>query len=450
MSTKTSRAREANRSRVRALLTGVSGTFVEYYDFAVYGLVAPVIATQFFPTGDSLSALLATFGIFAIGFVGRPLGGIVFGHFGDKVGRRNVLSVAIIMMTACTVLVGLLPAYSTIGIAAPLLLLALRLIQNFSVGGEFSGASAFVVEHAPPERRGVHGASINISSVFPFVAAIALVLPFSAILSDTQFAAWGWRIPFLLAGPLGIIGLYLRLKVEETPAYQQAKQQGNLERLPVVTALRTQYRRILLLFVSAAVSGISFYMLSSYMVTHLTKELGFGRTPALLINAAAVLAFCVAGLVYARISDKIGRKPVTLVSHAAVVILAVPSFVLMAVGNVFTATIGQCLFAISLAGLSVMTTVISVELFPPQVRYSSNALGYQGAYMIFAGTAPFLSTWLVGITGSSLAPAVYVSTAALISFCVLAALLPETRSAPLSEMTPAAKGVLDPTPPTAA
>jgi MHS family proline/betaine transporter-like MFS transporter len=438
----------ASGSRARTLATGVIGTFVEYYDFAVYGLVAPVIATQFFPEGDPLTALLATFGIFAIGFIGRPLGGVVFGHFGDRVGRRNVLSVAIILMTVCTVLVGLLPTYAAIGAASPLSLLVLRLIQNFSVGGEFSGASSFVVEHAPSERRGFYGASINVSSVIPFVVAIAVVLPFSALLSETQFAAWGWRVPFLLAGPLGIVGLYLRLKVDESPAYQQVKQRGELERLPVVTALRTQYPRILLLFTSASVSGISFYMLSSYMVTHLTAELGYQRTPALLINGAAILAFCFAGLAYAHASDKMGRKPVSLISHAAVVLLAVPSFVLMASGSVVAATIGQSLFAVSLAGLSVMTTVLSVELFPPQVRYSSNALGYQGAYMVFAGTAPFVSTWLVGVTGSNLAPAFYASLAALISFCVLATGLPETRSVPLAHVSsPSRKPVRDQPPP---
>lgn len=414
------------RSRVRTLATAVIGTFVEYYDFAVYGLLAPTIAARFFPADDPTAGLLATFGIFAVGFVGRPLGGLVFGHFGDRLGRRNVLSIAILLMTTCTVLVGLLPTYATIGVVAPLLLLVLRLVQNFSVGGEFSGASSFVVEHAPPGRRGIHGASINISSVIPFVAAILFVLPFSALLSPAQFDSWGWRIPFLIAGPLGLVGLYLRLRVEESPAYEAVRKAGDVQRLPVVTAVRTQLPRIMLLFTTAAVSGIAFYTLSSYMITHLTAELQFERTTALLINALAVLVFCVTGLSLARLSDRVGRKPVLLSSQAALLVLGVPSFMLMATGSVLAATVGQCLFALSLAGLSVMTTVLSVELFPAKVRYSSNALGYQGAYMVFAGTAPFIATWLVDATGSTLAPAVYASGAALVALCILGAWLPET------------------------
>ncbi|NKQ57700.1 MHS family MFS transporter [Amycolatopsis sp. K13G38] len=420
-----------DRSRVRTLTTAIIGTFVEYYDFAVYGLLAPTIAARFFPADDPTAGLLATFGVFAVGFAGRPLGGVVFGHFGDRLGRRNVLSVAIIMMTTCTVLVGLLPTYDTIGVAAPLLLVILRLVQNFSVGGEFSGASSFVVEHAPPGRRGFHGASLNISSVLPFVVAILFVLPFSALLSKAQFDSWGWRIPFLIAGPLGLIGLYLRLRGEESPAYEAVKRAGDVQRLPVVSALRTQLPRILLLFTTAAVSGIAFYMLSSYMVTHLTAELKFSRTTALVINALAILVFCVTGLLMARLSDRIGRKPVLLSSQAALLVLGIPSFMLMATGSTVAATVGQCLFALSLAGLSVMTTVLSVELFPAKVRYSSNALGYQGAYMVFAGTAPFVATWLVSATGSTLAPAVYASGAALIALCILGLWLPEMARAPL-------------------
>lgn len=278
-------------TRRRGLIGGAIGTVTEYYDLAIYALLAPTIASLFFPGGDPAAAILSTFVIFAVGFLFRPLGGLIFGYIGDKVGRTRAMSTAILLMAAATTAIGVLPTYSSVGLLAPALLLFCRCVQSISNGGEFAGATPYLAESAPRNMRATYVSTITVSSAIPVVIAALVIMTVSLLMDDAAFAAWGWRIPFLLAAPLGVVGLYLRLRLEDPEVFTQMKATGGSVRNPLLTGIRTQWRKMLLVFAGTAVTASSYYMVSSYMVTYTQSQLGLSRTTALVINGVAVVTF---------------------------------------------------------------------------------------------------------------------------------------------------------------
>jgi MHS family proline/betaine transporter-like MFS transporter len=277
----------------RALAGVAAGNFVEWYDFAVYGYSAATIASLFFPKSNPVSALLATFALFSVTFLFRPAGGVFFGRLGDRIGRRNTLVVIILLMGSCTTCIGLLPTYRSIGAVAPVLLALMRLGQGFSSGGESSGASTFLSEYAPPGRRGTWTAISNSTQVLPFVVAAFLIYGLQHRISQDQYLAWGWRIPFLLSAPLAIVGLFLQLRLDDTPAFLALEKTGEIEHAPVLAVL-TRYRRELLLLIGiASLNAIGFYTASSYMPTYLTAVAGLDTRTSLVSSAIALLAYSV-------------------------------------------------------------------------------------------------------------------------------------------------------------
>lgn len=417
-----------NKSHLKRVLSSAAiGQFVEWYDFVVYAYSASVIATLFFPSEDRLASILATFAVYAVGFVMRPIGGIVFGHLGDRLGRRNVLALVIILMGAATLGIGLLPTYGQIGVIATILLVLCRLVQGLSAGAETAGSNTLVAEHSPDNRKGLFVAFTYAFANLPAVFASLLVLTLTTTLTAGSYESWGWRIPFILGGIFALVGLYIRSRVQESPEFEAAQKAEKLapaserRRLPLLSAIRENPRALFFAFALAALSSLGFYTLTGYFTTYLNEAVQINSSIAFASNALAMtLAFIVmplAGL----ISDRVGRKRVLVTGALLSAAVAVPAYMLASSGTAFGAVAGQSILAISLSIFFGPFGVAFIELFPVKNRFSGAGLGYNIAYVLFGGTAPYVSTWLVGATGSLLAPAYYmVAVAGVVGFIALA------------------------------
>ena len=421
-------------SRARVVATASIGNLVEWYDFALYAYSASAISHAFFPDDNPTVALLSTLAVFGVSFLLRPLGGLVLGRYGDKYGRKNVLSISVLGMGVCTVLMGLIPTYAAIGLLAPALLVITRLGQGFFSGGEYTGASTFLVEHAPADRRGMWAGISVATGTVPFAFAGFIVLAFTTM-PDSTYDAIGWRIPFLIAGPLALVGLYLRLKVAETPQFQNLEESGKKESAPLRTVFAEHRRAVLLVMAIAGLNSVAMYTLTSYMPTYLKENVGTSASTASATNAAVVVLVCVLIPFYGRLSDSIGRKKVLLTGAVGVAVVAVPSFVLMSSGAPGAALYGQILYVLPFGCVAAILSTVMCELFPTAVRYSGASIGYNIAYAVFGGTAPFVAQLLVDQTGTLLAPGFYVGALALLAIPV-AVLLPETYRRSLGDDSP--------------
>ncbi|EPH0092454.1 MFS transporter [Pluralibacter gergoviae] len=402
------------------------GNFVEWFDFAVYGFLATVIAAQFFSQSLPQAALLQTFAVFAVAFALRPLGGVVFGMLGDKFGRKRILSVTVLLMAASTTVIGLLPDYHQIGVAAPLLLTLARCVQGFSAGGEYAGACAYVMEHSPDNSRAWYGSFLPVSTFTAFAAAAVMVFGLDAALSPAQMGLWGWRIPFLVAAPLGLIGVYLRLRMEETPAFRAALAESDgVPHAPFAETVRQQGGNILRLGAFIALTALSFYMFTTFFSTFLQTEAGFSRASALLVSTVALLfaaALCPpAGL----LCDRIGRRKTMALTALWAIVSVYPAWRLAGSGHLWAAIAGDLMLAVGAVLSGVVTATLLSEVFPTRARYTASAITYNVAYTIFGGTAPLVATWLIGYTGSSVSPAWYLGAVAIMAL-IGGLSLPET------------------------
>jgi len=403
---------------IKSLVAGCIGNLLEWYDFALYGFFAPVIAKLFFPSENHITALLATFGVFAIGFLMRPVGSVIFGIIGDRVGRKRALEISVIMMAIPTTLVGVLPTAAHIGIAAPILLTVLRMIQGISVGGEFTGSVSFVVEHAPRNRRGFFSSW----TIFTLLAGILLGSAISSlitnVLPEEDIISWGWRIPFLLGIVLGIFGLYLRTGLEESPTFKILKESGQISKNPVKEAFRDHWRAILTVFGATCVGSINFYMIFVYMTTFLSGQTNVPLSEALDINTISMVVLCVLTPVFGFVSDKIGRKPLLITGCLIIAVFAFPMFVVLTKGHAFYDLLAQLVFALGLSMIFGPFGAVVVELFPTKIRMSAISIGYNTGFAVFGGTAPLIATFLIKETGNKLAPSYYLVMAAIVSLIV--------------------------------
>jgi len=401
------------------------GVSVEWYDYAVYGVLAPVIADRFFAPGDRPAALLATFGIFALSFLVRPLGSVYFGSIGDRFGRQKVTAVVVLLMSVATGLIGVLPTYETLGIGAPILLLLLRMVQGMSAGGEM-GAPTMLYEYSPPGRRGLIFGLFNLSSYVSSLAALGITAALTTALGTDGMADWGWRLPFLLAFPLGLVGLYLRTQVQESPVFRALAKRGEVRSRPVRNMFASQRRALVAYFAMIMINAVAFYVLNTYLPTYLSENAGIPRGTALWASSLISLTMIAIQPLYGMLSDRIGRKPVFLGAVAGLFVLSVPAFFVAGAGGFAMVYLGELLFVLAAAPTSALSAVVGLELFPPGVRYSGVAIGYNLAYAVFGGTAPYVSSWLLEATGSRLAPPMYIMAVAVVSFLVLLRVLPET------------------------
>ena len=403
----------------RAVIGAAFGNAVEWFDYASYGYLAAIIATVFFAPGNETAALLGTFGIFALSFVVRPIGGLVWGHFGDKLGRQRILALTILIMSAATFAIAFIPGYATIGIAAPLLLLLFRLVQGFSAAGEYAGAASFIAEYAPDNRRGLLVSMVPASTAVGLLlgATVATLLQYN--LSEEALYAWGWRIPFLLAGPLGLIGLYIRLKLEDTPAFRALEDEMEVAQAPIMQTLRENWKQILVAFGVVCLNAVGFYMILSYMPTYLAEELGFSPVSSILTTIVSLAIYVLFLPLVGMLTDRVGRKPVMLTTSVLFVLLTLPAFELLSLGGIGFAILAQVLLGAMLAGNDGVLATFLTEMFPTRVRYSSFALSFNLGNAMFGGTAPFVATFLIAITGTSFAPGFYLMGAAVVAFVAL-------------------------------
>lgn len=426
-----SESRQQTRTRRRALFAASAGNFVEWFDFTLYGFTAVTLAAVFFPPDSGTSALLAVFAVYGSAFIARPAGALFFGIMGDRLGRRGSLSLAIGLMGLATAAIGLLPSYATIGAAAPALLFACRLIQGFSAGGEFTGAATFAVEHAPPGRRPLYLAILGGSTSLGLVGATVTILAYRSMGAEA-FDGGGWRWPFLIAGALAIVGLLLRLGVEETPVFKAiaAQNQETTRRFPLRELLTQQHRNLVTLFVYFACLGVLNHMMLGYMPTYLVVSAGISTNTALVLTTIAMVIPFPVAIALSGIVEKVGRRPFVRLGAAGTAFALIPCYLLIGTGNLLV--IGAALVILMLGASMLTTGLLSIlELLPGQLRYVGTAVPYNLAYAVFAGTAPLVSQALVDSTGSILAPAFYGTAIALIACPFIFRGIPETKGADL-------------------
>lgn len=404
----------------KATAAAVFGTFVEYYDFSIYGYLAATLALVFFPSDDPTTGLLNTFLVFGSAFLVRPLGAVAFGWLGDKVGRRASLIASITLMGVAATLIGLLPGYAQIGVWAPILLVALRMLQGFSAGGEIGGAASYIREWAPANRRSLYISFLPSIAQFGKGLAAAIAGLAAAWLTDPQMADWGWRIPFLLALPLGIIGLWMRLGIEDSPEFESKKADTNkVHSAPFAELVRDHMRPLTKVMMISLVQNIGTYIGTVFIAAYFSSILGYSKGQASTIVLVAVSFAALMIPLAGHLGSIIGSKAVLRLAYLGYAVLSVPSFLLMQQGQVSIAMAGLALgmipYALCLAG----TYSVMPEFFPTHVRHTGVAFGHSVGAVIGGGIGPFMATWLIGATGNQTAPAFILSGAGVLGLIVL-------------------------------
>ncbi|MFF1416820.1 glycine betaine/L-proline transporter ProP [Streptomyces sp. NPDC058280] len=430
----------------RAVKAASLGNAMEWFDFGIYSYLAVTIGRVFFPSGNPTIELLSSFATFAVAFLVRPVGGMVFGPMGDRIGRKKVLALTMIMMAIGTFAIGLIPSYATIGFWAPVLLIFFRLVQGFSTGGEYGGASTFIAEYAPDKRRGFFGSFLEFGTLAGYIGAAGLVTALHAGLGADAMDAWGWRVPFLVAGPLGLVGLYLRLRLDETPAFQRLEADsargseapdpedsttsGDLARI-----FRQYWPALILCVALVGAYNITDYMLLSYMPTYLSDELGYSETHGLVILLGVMVFLMLIINQVGRLSDRFGRKPLLMTGMLGFLFLSLPAFLLIGQGSIPAITSGMLMLGLSLVCLLGTMSAALPALFPTEVRYGALSVGYNLSASLFGGTTPLVITGLISLTGDNLMPAYYAMAAALVGV-VSVACMKETARQPLAGSPP--------------
>jgi MHS family proline/betaine transporter-like MFS transporter len=421
----------------RTVLATAMGNAMEWYDFGIYSYLAVVLGRVFFPnTGGS--GLLYSFTAFAVAFVVRPIGGVLLGLLGDRVGRKRILTATISMMAVATFSIGLIPSYDSIGIWAPILLFVARLVQGLSAGGEYSGASTFISESSPDRRRGFLASFLEFGTVTGFVLGAGLVTGLTAALGDATMQQWGWRVPFLLAGPLGLIGVWLRLRIAETPAFERTesaeRQRSARSRFRDVVV---QQRRALLLAIAVVLAlDVTNYLVLSYLPNYLSGTLGYDTTHSLLLTVVTMLAMLGAIPFVGRLADRVGRRPVLAAACLGYLVLSVPALWLLQHGSGSATLAGLLLLGLCQTLFIGTTPAALPEMFPTSHRYSGMALAFNIAASLFGGTAPMVAEYLVRTTGNLYTPAYYMMAAGLVGL-VAVWIMRETAQQPLQGSPPA-------------
>lgn len=419
----------------KVAVAAVAGTVIEWFDFAIYGFLAPILASTFFHSSDRVVAILQTFAVFAVAFALRPVGGAFFGMLGDRIGRKRVLAATVLLMSGSTAAIGLLPSYATAGVTAAILLTLARCLQGFSAGGEYAGACTYMIEHAPSHQRARYASLMPAATFGSFALAAFLTWGLTAGLSTEAMHGWGWRVPFLMAAPLGLVGFYIRQRLQESPMFQDIADMQAKAHSPLRSTLREQWPSMVRLGGFITLTALSFYTFSTYMTTFLVEVVDLDSDKVLFSNVVALVGATALAPIIGRISDRVGRRATMIAAALLLGLLAVPAYVLAQGGTLGHAIAAQISLALGAVTANVVTAVLLAEIFPTRVRYTASAITYNIAYAVFGGTAPFVATLLVATTGSGLAPAGYIVVIAVIAL-IAAFSMPETSRRPLHEASP--------------
>lgn len=410
------------RQRVKTMSAAAAGNFAEWYDWGVYGVVATLIATHFFPNEDPAVGLMSAYALFAVSYITRPLGGLVFGYVADKLGRRKALSTTILLTCGATALIGLLPTYDQIGVLAPALLLGCRLVQAIGTGGEYASAITFVYEHSPDGKKARYVSGL-ISMTFAgiLVGSLAATVV-SALMSPAAYEAWGWRILFLLALPMGAFGLYLRSRTDEGPEFKQflaERDRTGVKATPLRDVFTHQWRKMLLFCGFLATWALIATTITAYITTFLLRVNGMSKSQAYLATVLAGVMVIGAVLVCGRFADRIGLRKMMIGGTAFVAVLGVPSF-LIAANGVAGGLIGSALLGLCKGVIAVPSLLAVSQIFPTSVRVTAGALSYNVTNTVFGGTAPLIGVWLNGALDLSYGLGVYLVVLSLFTMLIAA------------------------------
>jgi metabolite-proton symporter len=417
----------------RIAVASFVGTAIEFYDFYIYGTAAALVfGSVFFPAFSPLAGTLAALGTFAVGFVARPLGAILFGHFGDRIGRKRMLIVSLVLMGGATIAVGLVPSYDSIGELAPVLLVIARFLQGIGLGGEWGGAVLLATEYAPPGKRGLYSAFPQLGPAVGFVLGNALFLVLDATMTDETFRTIGWRIPFLASAVLLVVGYYIRMRIAETPVFQAAMQRQEQVKVPFADLLRSQPRVLLLATLAFVLAHTLFYTVTTFALSYGTTSLHVDRTTMLFAAMVAVAIMGVATLLFAVRSDRVGRRRLSMASAVLALVWAFPLFWLIDTRNPLLITLGMTGGLLCFAMLYGPMGAFLPELFRVRFRYSGASFAYSASGIVGGGISPIVATDLLARTGSSTAVSFYLIGIALVCL-VCVAQLRETKDADFTD-----------------
>ncbi|MEU5564975.1 MFS transporter [Micromonospora musae] len=423
----------------RTVAATAVGNMIEWFDFGVYSFTAVTIGRVFFPEASQSAQLLSSFATFAAAFLVRPLGGLFFGPLSDRIGRKRVLVFTVITMSLGTFAVGLLPGFAQVGVWAPVLLLLARLIQGFSTGGEYGSAMTFITEHSPDRRRGFVASWLEFGTLTGFVLGASLVTLLTSVLSTADLDSWGWRIPFLVAGPLGLVGLYLRLRLTETPAFEHLESRAPKRsaglRKEAKELVRHQRRPLLVCLGLVLVLNVPSYMLTAYLPSYLSAQLGFSQNTSLIVVVVVLVILMVLLQFAGRLSDRVGRRPVMMTGCALLVVLSVPAFLIIQQRTVVAVFFGTLLVGLMYLCFDSTEPGTLPTLFPTRVRAGALSVTYNISTSLFGGTTPLVAAALVDGTHSLIAPAFLLVAAGLVGG-VAVYFAPETARRPMPAAPP--------------
>lgn len=404
----------------RVVIASMVGSFIEWYEFAVYGYMAVVMGQVFFPNGNASTQIIASFATFAIAFLARPFGGFVFGWIGDRLGRKRALNLTLILMTISTFLIGLIPSYATIGITAPIVLILFRLIQGFSGGGEASGAAIFVAEHCQDNHRTYMTSWVELGCMAGFVFGAALSMMMRQIFTAQELTEWAWRLPYLFSAPLAYIGIYIRNRLEESPNYVAAVSEHRAGKHSFSWRELGQHRGAMLRSAGLMIANnIGIFIVLTYMPTWLVSTLQLSPTNSFIVGIFPMFFVLILIPIFAKWADKIGRKKIMMMGSVGMIIFALPCFYVLQEGTIPMKFLAMVILNICPAFLlsSILAKVPS--LFPIHIRFTGMAVSYNVAVALFAGTAPMINAWLISVTGNHYIPAYYLIVGALVGVITL-------------------------------
>ncbi|MGX1934147.1 MFS transporter [Microbacterium resistens] len=421
----------SRQDRTKRMVAVGIGNFMEWFDFAIYGYFAAIIGAQFFPSGNPTAEMLSSLAVFAVGFISRPFGALILGPLGDRLGRRTVLIITVLGMGIITALIGLTPSFATIGIAAPIIIVILRLLQGGFAGSEWTSAAAYIGESAPKHRRAVYASVVTGTAGLAFLVGTLTAAVLTAAMPEDALNSWGWRLPFLASFLMAVVAMYIRRKLVDTPVFEELERkraEGSVEHTPA----REKVKAFVMTLAFAGIFGVALYYLITYMNNFLSGAVGMPRLDALVVCGIVMAIYVAFNPLVGIAVDRLGRRPVLFTGLIGLIVWSIPAFLLMSTGNPWLAGVALVPFALFVACTAVVNNVLLVEVFPASIRATGSAIGYNVAYALLAGPGPLIAAALVAGTGLLISPAFYVVAVAVLALAVLLPTLRETKGIDIS------------------